>query len=191
MTTDEQLEMPAIESLERLRHRQSSHQRSREQQAEELPGIPPCVDHKRTARKLSIISYQGEEEDSIAKSEQNQFRAILAARVAELERLTRQRDGITIERSADLLDEILAASERTLAVSNLEREYSQLQNARAALDRIQEGSFGTCQGCDEQIHPKRLAAVPWAAFCIRCQEAVDRSPEEMQTPTYDLLDRAA
>ena len=83
------------------------------------------------------------------------FRKILTARVAELERITRQRDGITIERSADLMEEVQSASERTLAVSNLDRDYSQLRNARAALGRIQDGSFGICQQCDEEIHPKR------------------------------------
>jgi len=127
----------------------------------------------------------------MTKSEQNRFRAILTARVAELERLTRRRDGIAIERSPDLLEEIQAASERALAVSNLDREYNQLRNARAALDRIHEGTFGTCQQCDEDLHPKRLAAVPWAQFCIRCQEAVDRNPEEMQTPARSPLARAA
>jgi DnaK suppressor protein len=127
----------------------------------------------------------------MTKSEQNRFRAIVTAKVAELERLTRQRDGITIERSPDLLEEIQAASERALAVSNLDREYNQLQNARAALGRIHEGSFGTCQQCDEDIHSKRLAAVPWAPFCIRCQEAVDRNPEEIQTQTRGPLARAA
>lgn len=127
----------------------------------------------------------------MTKSELHRFRAILTARVAELERLTRRRDGIAVDRSADLLEEIQAASERALAVSNLDREYSQLQNARAALLRIQEGTFGACEQCDEDIHPKRLVAVPWAAFCIRCQEAIDRNPEETPTPTRNLLVRAA
>jgi DnaK suppressor protein len=122
--------------------------------------------------------------------ELHRFRAILTARVAELQRLTRQRDGITVERSADLLEEIQAASGRALAVSNLDRDYSQLQNARAALLRIQEGNFGACEQCDEDIHPKRLVAVPWAAFCIRCQEGVGRDPEEMPTPARHLLVRA-
>jgi DnaK suppressor protein len=126
----------------------------------------------------------------MTKTELNRFRAVLTARVAELERFTRNRDGITVERSADQLDEIQAASQRALAVCNLDREYSQLRDARAALRRIQEGSFGTCQDCDEDIHPKRLAAVPWATFCIHCQQAVDRNLEEMRSPSRDLL-RAA
>jgi DnaK suppressor protein len=129
----------------------------------------------------------------MTKSELDRFRAILTAKVAELERFTRHREGITIERSADQLEEIQAASERALAVCNLDREFNQLRNARAALRRIPEGSFGTCQQCDDDIHPKRLAAVPWATFCIRCQEALDNNLdfEDVQAPSRDLLRRAA
>ena len=127
----------------------------------------------------------------MTKTEMNRFRAVLTAKGAELERFTRHREAITIERSADQLEEIQAASERALAVCNLDREFNQLRNARAALSRIREGSFGTCQQCDEDIHPKRLAAVPWATFCIRCQEAVDHNLEEIQAPIRDLLGRAA
>jgi DnaK suppressor protein len=129
----------------------------------------------------------------MTKSELNRFRAILTAQVAELERFTRHREGITIERSADQLEEIQAASEQAVAVSNLDREFTRLRNARAALRRVREGSFGTCQHCDEDIHPKRLAAVPWATFCIRCQEAVDNNLDlgEIQAPSRDLLGRAA
>ena len=127
----------------------------------------------------------------MTKNELNRFRAILAARVAELERFTRHREGIAVERSADQLEEIQAASQRALAVCNLDREFSQLRNARAALRRIEEGNFGICQECDQDIHPKRLAAVPWAPYCIRCQEAIDGNLEEIQAPSSDPLGRAA
>src|SRR6267154_3029765 len=132
-------------------------------------------------------SVQENEEGPMTTAEADRFRGILTAKVADLERFTRQRDGITIERSADQLEEIQAASQRALAVCNLDRESNQLRDARAALRRIQEGSFGTCQECDEDIHPKRLAAVPWATLCIRCQEAADGSHEEMRAPSRDLL----
>lgn len=127
----------------------------------------------------------------MSTNELNQFRAILKAKVAELELLTRQREAIAIERSADQLDEIQWASERALAVYNLDREFMQLRNARAALSRIQDGSFGRCQHCAEDIHPKRLAAVPWAQFCIVCQEALDRVPEETPEPIIGFLANAA
>ena len=127
----------------------------------------------------------------MSKNELNRFRAILTAKVAELERFTRHREGIAVERSADQLEEIQAASERVLAVCHLDREFNQLRNVLAAIRRIDEGNFGICQECDEDIHPKRLAAVPWVAFCIQCQEAVDRNFEEIQAPSRDFLGRAA
>jgi DnaK suppressor protein len=123
----------------------------------------------------------------VTKSELNQFQALLNAKSVELERLNRHRDGIRIERTADEVEEIQQASEHALTVRNLDREFNQLRNVRAAIFRIHEGSFGKCQQCDEDIHAKRLAAVPWTPFCIRCQEAFDRNPEEMQTPPRGLL----
>ena len=128
----------------------------------------------------------------MTKPEVDRFRAVLTTTVSELVR-TRNRDGITVEQSADQLDEIQAASQCALAVSSLDREFKQLRDARAALRRIQEGNFGICQECEEEIHPKRLAAVPWATFCIRCQEAADRNfdLEENQASSRDLLGRAA
>src|ERR1700674_1293881 len=108
----------------------------------------------------------------MTKSELDRFRATLTAKVAELERFTRHREAITIERSADQLEEIQAASERALAVCNLDRAFNQLRNARAALRRIQEGSFGVCQRCEENIDPKRLAAVARATILKRFKRQV-------------------
>lgn len=127
----------------------------------------------------------------MTKTEVDRFRRILTAKVAELELVTRRRDGIVVERSPEQVEEIQAAFQRALAVCNLDREFTQLRDARGALRRIEDGSFGTCLECDEDIHPKRLAAVPWATFCIRCQEAVDHNFEEIQAPSRDSLDRAA
>ena len=102
------------------------------------------------------------------------FQGILEAQIAELERGVRQRDGIAIEQSPDQLDEIQRASERDLAISNIDRGSKQLRDARAALKRLRDGSFGVCQECEEEIHPKRLVAIPWASLCIHCQENLDK-----------------
>jgi DnaK suppressor protein len=126
----------------------------------------------------------------MTKNELNRFKAILTLRSAELEPFTGERDGITVERSVDLLDEI-GASQRALAVCTLDRDFNQLRDARTARRRIEEGRFGLCQRCDEDIHPKRLAAVPRTLFCIRCQEAVDRNLEGIEAPSGDLLGRGA
>lgn len=112
------------------------------------------------------------------KSEITKFKKILETKQAELERIVRNRDAIAIEKSADALDEVQHASERELAIRNLDRESNLLRSVRLALRRIDDGSFGTCLHCDEDISPKRIAAVPWAANCIQCQELADRNKED-------------
>jgi DnaK suppressor protein len=128
---------------------------------------------------------------SSANHELRRFQAVLEALIADLERGTRQRDGIAVEQSADQVDEIQRASERALAICNIDRESKQLRNARAALRRIREGTFGVCEECEEQIHPKRLVAIPWASLCIQCQEAKDCNREEMRMTADNLLSNAA
>ncbi len=114
----------------------------------------------------------------MTKSEVNKFKKILETKQAELEKIVRNRDAIAIEKSADALDEVQHASERELAIRNLDRESNLLRSVRLALRRIDDGSFGTCLHCEEEISPKRIAAVPWAANCIQCQEIADRNKEE-------------
>ena len=52
--------------------------------------------------------------------------------------------------------------------NNLEK--SLLREVEEALLRSREGTYGVCQECEEPISPKRLQALPWAKFCVRCQE---------------------
>ena len=118
------------------------------------------------------------------------FQAILERKEAELIQELRSRDGIAIEKSADQMDEIQYASERDLAIRNVDRESTLLRDVRAALGRIHDGSFGTCIECDWSISPKRLAAAPWASRCIECQEAADRGGQEA-TGTSEGRARAA
>ena len=103
---------------------------------------------------------------------------ILERKRAELVHVVRNRDGITIEKSADQMDEIQYASERELALRNVDRDSALLRQVQAALGRIRDGSFGACTDCESAISPKRIVAVPWALRCIRCQEAADRSGQE-------------
>jgi DnaK suppressor protein len=111
---------------------------------------------------------------NVAADDIGRVQAILEHKEAELHRTLRQRDGIAIERSADQMDEIQYASERDLAIGNVDRESTLLRDVKAALRRIHDGSFGACSECELPISSKRLAAVPWAPRCIECQEASDR-----------------
>jgi DnaK suppressor protein len=110
---------------------------------------------------------------------------------AELVEMLRKRDGIAIEKSADQMDEIQYASERDLAIRNVDRESSLLRQVIASLRRIQDGSFGICIECESAIGPKRLAAVPWASRCIQCQEVADGNRQERTESFGQTLVKAA
>ncbi len=127
----------------------------------------------------------------MTRSEVNRFRKILEARQSELAKVLRNREGIVIEKSADALDEVQHATERELAIRNLDRDSHLLRNVRGALQRMDEGSYGTCLHCEEEISPKRLDAVPWAGYCIRCQEIADRDSGENAESFDELLVNAA
>lgn len=59
-----------------------------------------------------------------------------------------------------------------LAVS--ENESRQLTLIDEALRRIDDDEYGICLNCEKPINPKRLAAIPWARYCIECQELVEQ-----------------
>ncbi|CAN5434569.1 TraR/DksA family transcriptional regulator [soil metagenome] len=59
-----------------------------------------------------------------------------------------------------------------LAVS--ENESRQLTLVDEALLRIEDDEYGFCQNCEKAILPKRLAAIPWARYCLDCQELVEK-----------------
>jgi DnaK suppressor protein len=114
------------------------------------------------------------------QTELEKYKKILEAKQAELSMGLRNRDEIAIEKTPDALDEVQLAGERELAIRTLDRESQLLRSVRGALARMADGSYGTCLHCEEDIKPKRLDAVPWTKYCIRCQEAADRHEFEAE-----------
>ena len=53
-------------------------------------------------------------------------------------------------------------------------DYSQLRLVEEALDRLDSGDYGVCLACEEPIPPKRLRAVSWARYCVKCQDSMGR-----------------
>ena len=47
-----------------------------------------------------------------------------------------------------------------------------LREISGALRRLEHGTYGVCMECEEPISVKRLDAVPWARYCVSCQEQV-------------------
>ena len=99
----------------------------------------------------------------------------LRTRARELARTLAERNQIAIERAADVSNASLLAAERESSARTLEQDFRLLRQVEAALDRLRHGTFGICGGCQEEIAPKRLRAIPWATRCVSCQERVESS----------------
>jgi DnaK suppressor protein len=77
----------------------------------------------------------------------------------------------------DLPDEIDQASSeyaQSMVFRLRDREKFLLQKIERALLRIEDGTFGICERCEEEIHPKRLEARPVTTLCIRCKEEQEK-----------------
>ena len=103
----------------------------------------------------------------------NQYKALLTAKLHEILGSSRHREDIWIVDSNDLVETVQLASDRELAIRTLERESKSLTQVGAALKRIEQEEFGICLECEEPISSKRLAVVPWAAYCLQCQQLHD------------------
>jgi DnaK suppressor protein len=119
------------------------------------------------------------------------FRKILTIRQAELTGGRTNREAIAIETTADELDRIQQAQERDFAMGVIDRDSLRLREIRAALQRIDDGTFGMCLNCEEEIAAKRMAAVPWTALCIVCQEAAERISSDFEDQDEQRLPHAA
>lgn len=88
---------------------------------------------------------------------------------AELERLSKEQ--ISDGTSQDDGDQAVSSSLETLRNSLQNSEYEEYTMILSALDRLDNGTYGICEDCGEEIAEKRLKYYPNAKRCLVCQEA--------------------
>ena len=103
----------------------------------------------------------------------NKYKALLMAKREEIVGKSSRREDIWIVPSNEQIETVQLAGQREIAAHSLERESKRLMQIGAAVQRIDDGQYGICLDCEEPISAKRLAAVPWAAYCLQCQESRD------------------
>jgi len=112
------------------------------------------------------------------RTDLRRFKRILEGMLAGLQRTAGPLDEIVIRAVADSLDQGKDLVDHEVAIQRLEYGSSRSRNIRAALQRIDEGTYGVCVECESDITLKRLNAVPWTPFCLECQEALDRNADQ-------------
>ncbi len=105
------------------------------------------------------------------------FRSMLQGRQKELARIVsisqQQGRSVVEDHPQDAAERasIFASKEFFFAHSTQERRLLKMVNE--ALERLDQGTYGHCAACDDEINPRRLEAVPWARYCLHCQERLE------------------
>jgi DnaK suppressor protein len=73
-------------------------------------------------------------------------------------------------RSPDAVEQAAHSVEQDVATWTVNLRFETLREVDEALKRMEEGEFGTCQCCGKPIASIRLKAIPWARFCVACQD---------------------
>ena len=119
-----------------------------------------------------------------SKDEQtSQYRRVLLDKKAvALAGLGAKAHGLTIADRGCEEDQAQYSLEEAVSLRLNGLEFSQLRQIQEALDRLQLGEYGICFSCEEPIPNKRLIALPWAKYCIPCQEKLaDNAVEDRGT----------
>ncbi len=95
----------------------------------------------------------------------------LVGQVQAAEAYSRERDA---EATQDPADMAANAYTKELMMSMSTNDRQLLESIDAALVRIEDGKYGKCIHCDQPIQEKRLEAVPWARYCLRCADLNER-----------------
>ncbi len=98
-------------------------------------------------------------------------RESLFSQVTEAELSSRERD---LEATQDPADMAANAYTKELLISMSANDRMLLHLIDEALQRVEKGEYGDCVNCGEQVQTKRLDAVPWARYCLKCQDLQER-----------------
>ena len=89
----------------------------------------------------------------------------------ELSDLGAHSDGsVDVSHDEGFADAAQSTSERSKVLSIVDNLQERASEIRAALERVERGTYGSCERCGGEINPERLEAIPWVRLCIRCAQ---------------------
>ena len=100
--------------------------------------------------------------------------SLLAERDMLIEKLKDNDLSIDDSETPDPVDLAVRNYSKNVMLAVSENESRQLMLIDEALLRIEDKEYGECQNCEKDINPKRLAAIPWARYCLECQELLEQ-----------------
>ncbi|HEY6009286.1 MAG TPA: TraR/DksA family transcriptional regulator [Geobacteraceae bacterium] len=83
-------------------------------------------------------------------------------------------DSQTGEPSGDIYDQASSERDRELGLLLGDREREKLRHIDEALLKIEEGDYGVCEECEEEIPVGRLRVMPFARYCVKCKADIEK-----------------
>jgi len=97
-------------------------------------------------------------------------RTLLLKKRDELLGTTRP-EGLSVSiRTPDEVEFAVKTAEQDVAARTADLRSNMLKEVENALKRVSGKNYGVCESCGEEISPARLKAIPWARYCVLCQE---------------------
>jgi DnaK suppressor protein len=119
----------------------------------------------------------------MTKKKLDMFRGILSGRLNELVKTARVSVGdmtAAQENYADMTDQASAEIDRNFLLRIKDRERKLILKMKEAIERINDGSFGICEVCGEEIDEERLKARPVTTQCIECKTEMEEQERRME-----------
>ena len=88
-------------------------------------------------------------------------------------RLEQETRSIDVDDPQDVADRCVSSISRESLFERSSQSRTLLRLIEAALRRVTDGSFGECTGCGDDIPNRRLQALPWTQFCLKCQQVIE------------------
>jgi len=95
----------------------------------------------------------------------------------------------TLYRAMDSPEMASATADNDMVFQFVEMESEELEQIDEALDRIREGTYGSCEVCGKAIARARLEAIPSAALCVKCKAAVEAGDMDLGSPEVSRWER--
>jgi len=111
------------------------------------------------------------------KSPKNLYRTLLLKKRSELLASAKSQPealAMSVQSPDDVEFAVRTAEQDVTAVTANLRSRT-LKEIDRALERVVGGTYGVCEGCGEDISHNRLKAIPWARYCLICQELRSRN----------------
>ena len=100
---------------------------------------------------------------------------ICAKIVGDVEKAHHNKKSNEVEQMADISDDAARSYGKKLQGDLEEQEWVKLKQVEAALKKVEDGEYGICEQCEQEILETRLEIMPYTEFCIQCLSEIEKN----------------